>query len=64
MSFSKNLFMVILFTFVPSAIEASVAAVLGHFIFGMPWVVAFFLGYTLACAGPAILIPACIRLSN
>jgi NhaP-type Na+/H+ or K+/H+ antiporter len=56
--------MVAIFTFIPSAFEATSAAVISKYLFGMPWVVAFLLGYTLACAGPAILVPCFIKLQD
>jgi NhaP-type Na+/H+ or K+/H+ antiporter len=56
--------MVALFTFIPSAFEATTIAVISRYVFEMPWVIAFLLGYTIACAGPAILVPCYIRLQD
>jgi NhaP-type Na+/H+ or K+/H+ antiporter len=39
-----------------------VAAIIAKYLFGMPWVVAFLLGYTIACISPSVLVPCLIKL--
>ena len=44
-----------LLSWVPQTIEASAIALIAYFIYGVPILVAYCIGYTLACIGGAIL---------
>lgn len=42
-------------TWVPQTVEASAVALITHFIFDVPILIGYCMGYTLACIGPAVL---------
>jgi hypothetical protein len=63
-SFRGKSLTVILLSVVPQFIEASVAALVAYFLFGMPYYVAYTLGYTFACVGPSIVDPCLMVLTR
>jgi hypothetical protein len=44
-----------LLSWVPQQVEASAIALLSYYLYNIPLIIGYSLGYTLACIGPAIL---------
>jgi NhaP-type Na+/H+ or K+/H+ antiporter len=44
--------------------ESTAAAVLLHFIWDMPWALAYACGFMMGAVSPAVVVPSCIRLRN
>jgi hypothetical protein len=53
---------VALITVVPQTCEAFVVAVLGTWIFQMPFGISYCLGYTLSCISPSVVVPCLVGL--
>lgn len=53
---------VVLLTLCPQNAEAAAAAGAAMWIFGLPWHLAFALGYCLGAVSPAVLVPSCMIL--
>ncbi|XP_033962134.1 sodium/hydrogen exchanger 9B2 [Pseudochaenichthys georgianus] len=48
----------------PCVVEASVVAVVSHFLLGLPWVWGFILGFVLAAVSPAVVVPSMLLLQR
>ncbi|XP_058480590.1 sodium/hydrogen exchanger 9B2 [Solea solea] len=48
----------------PCMVEASVVAVVSHFLLGLPWVWGFILGFVLAAVSPAVVVPSMLLLQR
>ncbi|RVE60949.1 hypothetical protein OJAV_G00186000 [Oryzias javanicus] len=48
----------------PCTVEASIIAVLSHFLLGLPWVWGFILGFVLAAVSPAVVVPSMLLLQR
>ncbi|KAF3837588.1 hypothetical protein F7725_005052 [Dissostichus mawsoni] len=48
----------------PCVVEASVVAVVSHFLLGLPWVWGFILGFVLAAVSPAVVVPSMLLLQK
>ena len=61
-SFKGKGIIVLLLSIVPQTFETFAAAILGHFLFNMPAVISFILGYTLACVSVSVMVPILMKL--
>ncbi|XP_024120434.1 sodium/hydrogen exchanger 9B2 isoform X1 [Oryzias melastigma] len=48
----------------PCTVEASIIAVVSHFLLGLPWVWGFILGFVLAAVSPAVVVPSMLLLQR
>ncbi|XP_054457514.1 sodium/hydrogen exchanger 9B2 isoform X2 [Anoplopoma fimbria] len=48
----------------PCVVEASIVAVVSHFLLGLPWVWGFILGFVLAAVSPAVVVPSMLLLQR
>ncbi|KAM5255870.1 sodium/hydrogen exchanger 9B2 [Ctenodactylus gundi] len=48
----------------PCLVEACTAAVLAHFLMGLPWQWAFMLGFVLGAVSPAVVVPSMLLLQE
>uniref|UniRef100_A0A3B3WMC9 Cation/H+ exchanger transmembrane domain-containing protein n=1 Tax=Poecilia mexicana TaxID=48701 RepID=A0A3B3WMC9_9TELE len=48
----------------PCLIEASTAALISHFLMGLPWEWSFILGFVLSAVSPAVVVPSMLRLQK
>ncbi|CAK6978864.1 sodium/hydrogen exchanger 9B2 [Scomber scombrus] len=48
----------------PCVVEASVIAVVSHFLLELPWVWGFILGFVLAAVSPAVVVPSMLLLQR
>uniref|UniRef100_A0A3Q0QX71 Cation/H+ exchanger transmembrane domain-containing protein n=1 Tax=Amphilophus citrinellus TaxID=61819 RepID=A0A3Q0QX71_AMPCI len=48
----------------PCLIEACTAALISHFLMGLPWVWSFILGFVLGAVSPAVVIPSMLLLQK
>ncbi|XP_023821878.1 sodium/hydrogen exchanger 9B2 isoform X2 [Oryzias latipes] len=48
----------------PCTVEASVVAVVSHFLLGLPWTWGFILGFVLAAVSPAVVVPSMLLLQR
>ncbi|XP_060951675.1 sodium/hydrogen exchanger 9B2 [Limanda limanda] len=48
----------------PCLVEASIVAVVSHFLLGLPWVWGFILGFVLAAVSPAVVVPSMLLLQK
>ncbi|XP_029452883.1 sodium/hydrogen exchanger 9B2 isoform X2 [Rhinatrema bivittatum] len=48
----------------PCAIESCSAAVISHFLMGLPWAWAFMLGFVLGAVSPAVVVPSMLILQK
>uniref|UniRef100_A0A3P9I5R9 Cation/H+ exchanger domain-containing protein n=1 Tax=Oryzias latipes TaxID=8090 RepID=A0A3P9I5R9_ORYLA len=48
----------------PCTVEASVVAVVSHFLLGLPWTWAFILGFVLSAVSPAVVVPSMLLLQR
>ncbi|CAI5669728.1 unnamed protein product [Oreochromis niloticus] len=48
----------------PCMVEACIAAVVSHFLLGLPWVWGFILGFVLAAVSPAVVFPSMLLLQR
>ncbi|XP_068443548.1 sodium/hydrogen exchanger 9B2-like isoform X2 [Clinocottus analis] len=48
----------------PCVVEASVVAMVSHFLLGLPWVWGFILGFVLAAVSPAVVVPSMLLLQR
>ncbi|XP_012372928.2 sodium/hydrogen exchanger 9B2 isoform X2 [Octodon degus] len=48
----------------PCTVEACVAAVLAHFLMGLPWQWGFILGFVLGAVSPAVVVPSMLLLQE
>uniref|UniRef100_A0A8C5D3I8 Cation/H+ exchanger transmembrane domain-containing protein n=1 Tax=Gouania willdenowi TaxID=441366 RepID=A0A8C5D3I8_GOUWI len=48
----------------PCIVEASTAALISHFLLGLPWVWGFILGFVLGAVSPAVVVPSMLRLQK
>ncbi|XP_035771834.1 sodium/hydrogen exchanger 9B2-like [Neolamprologus brichardi] len=48
----------------PCMVEACTAAVVSHFLLGLPWVWGFILGFVLAAVSPAVVFPSMLLLQR
>ncbi|XP_043918055.1 sodium/hydrogen exchanger 9B2 isoform X2 [Protopterus annectens] len=48
----------------PCCVEACAAAVLAHFLLGMPWIWGFILGFVLGAVSPAVVVPSMLILQK
>ncbi|XP_043970887.1 sodium/hydrogen exchanger 9B2 isoform X3 [Gambusia affinis] len=48
----------------PCLIEASTAALISHFLMGLPWEWGFILGFVLGAVSPAVVVPSMLRLQK
>ncbi|XP_027874104.1 sodium/hydrogen exchanger 9B2 isoform X1 [Xiphophorus couchianus] len=48
----------------PCLIEASTAALISHFVMGLPWKWGFVLGFVLSAVSPAVVVPSMLRLQK
>ncbi|XP_075901223.1 sodium/hydrogen exchanger 9B2 isoform X2 [Nelusetta ayraudi] len=49
---------------VPCMVEACTAALISHFLMGLPWVWGFILGFVLGAVSPAVVVPSMLRLQK
>uniref|UniRef100_A0A8C6KAJ8 Solute carrier family 9 member B2 n=1 Tax=Nothobranchius furzeri TaxID=105023 RepID=A0A8C6KAJ8_NOTFU len=48
----------------PCLMEACTAAVISHFLMGLPWVWSFILGFVLGAVSPAVVVPSMLQLQK
>ncbi|KAM6949222.1 sodium/hydrogen exchanger 9B2-like [Aplochiton taeniatus] len=48
----------------PCSVEASVVAVVSHFLLGLPWIWCFILGFVLSAVSPAVVVPSMLLLQK
>ncbi|KAL7375685.1 hypothetical protein ABVT39_021984, partial [Epinephelus coioides] len=48
----------------PCMVEASIVAIVSHFLLGLPWVWGFILGFVLAAVSPAVVVPSMLLLQR
>uniref|UniRef100_A0A8C9XQS5 Cation/H+ exchanger transmembrane domain-containing protein n=1 Tax=Sander lucioperca TaxID=283035 RepID=A0A8C9XQS5_SANLU len=48
----------------PCVLEASVVAVVSHFLLGLPWIWCFIQGFVLAAVSPAVVVPSMLLLQR
>uniref|UniRef100_A0A8D3B782 Cation/H+ exchanger transmembrane domain-containing protein n=1 Tax=Scophthalmus maximus TaxID=52904 RepID=A0A8D3B782_SCOMX len=48
----------------PCVVEASIVAVVSHFLLGLPWDWGFILGFVLAAVSPAVVVPSMLLLQR
>ncbi|XP_031133216.2 sodium/hydrogen exchanger 9B2-like [Sander lucioperca] len=48
----------------PCVLEASVVAVVSHFLLGLPWIWGFIQGFVLAAVSPAVVVPSMLLLQR
>ncbi|XP_029381918.1 sodium/hydrogen exchanger 9B2 isoform X2 [Echeneis naucrates] len=48
----------------PCVVEASIIAVVSHFLLDLPWVWGFILGFVLAAVSPAVVVPSMLLLQK
>lgn len=48
----------------PCCVEACAAAVVAHFLIGMPWIWGFILGFVLGAVSPAVVVPSMLILQK
>ena len=56
--------MVFRLAFLPCLGESCIAAILSHFILGLPWLWGFMLGFVLSAVSPAVVVPCLLSLQS
>lgn len=61
-AFKKVYITILKLGLVPWTVEATVVAVMSHFLFDFPWIWAWALGAIIAAVSPAVVVPCLFRL--
>ncbi|CAE1272954.1 SLC9B1_2 [Acanthosepion pharaonis] len=60
----KLSFAVVRLAFSPCLTETVVAAIVSHFLLGLPWIWGFMLGFVIAAVSPAVVVPCLLHLQD